>query len=364
MSGMKAAVRCQAIDMAGLAAQEKHGKREDAISQKRRIRDASPLVAGGLNLRELYDEHVTGARVNSAAKKKVLHFIVRFPPDLLDGPQVGRFGGSRIDRQKQMLRQAVRFIEETHGGDAVFAARVDRDEEGETIVDVFASPKYEKRTKRTKPDEPGVLWVSATKFGKELAEKHGDEIRRRHPKNKGKLTGPRHVGIALQSEFAEFFERENGVKLDRKVEKSDPRSDRLEKEAHDRIEAERAALDEEKAEFRDASRADIERLKRAWGKVQEGQADVERAKRNLDKYEAHLDDREAEVSGLMRRIERVVGAVAKIFGLPLPGDIAESVEELERGVKNYRNGILRAPDDPFSAATREEPGDDAGPGLG
>lgn len=242
----RAAVRCKAIGMAELAAMEKHGKRLDDSSAKRVIRDTSPLVHGSLDLRDRYDAHMDGIRQNAKATKPVLHFIVKFPDDLLEGPKMGRFEGSKADRQKMMLAQAVAFINQTHGGSAVFAARVDRDELGESIVDVFASPRYEKRTKRTPADQSGVMWASATKFGKELAERHEDEVRRRHPEAKaGPLTSPRMVGIALQSEFADWFQRVNGVALAPKVEKGTSAPDRLEKEAHDRIEAERAKMIED-----------------------------------------------------------------------------------------------------------------------
>lgn len=235
MSEMKGAVRCNAITMQQLAAQEKHGKREDRISQLRVVRDADPLVHRTLDLRDAYDHHMDGVKQNSGAKRPVLHFIVRFPPELLSGPAAGRFSGSKIERQKMMLAQAVRFVQDTHGGDAVFAARLDTDETGETIADVFAVPRYEKRTKRTRLDEKGVVWASSTRFGKELAEKHQDEIHRRHPKAKGKLTSPRMVGIALQSEFADWFCRTNGFRLAPKVEKEGRAPDRLEKEAYDAI---------------------------------------------------------------------------------------------------------------------------------
>lgn len=246
----RASVRCQALNLSGLDAAEKHGKRLDRTSQGRRIRDADPLVFKTLDLRDAYERHMDGVKQNSAAKKPALHFIVRFPPGLLEGDDVPRkfSAPDRQMRQVEMMRQAVRFINETHGGDAVFAARVDLDEEGETIVDVFASPRYEKRTKRTKPDEPGVMWASATKFGRELTEKHQDEIRRRHPDAKpGLLSGPRMVGIALQSEFATFFERVNKVPLEQRREKLSKKSDRLEVEQWRRLETERAALASDRA---------------------------------------------------------------------------------------------------------------------
>lgn len=231
---MKTAVRSASLDMSGLAKAEVHGKRLDHTSQRRRIREASPLVIGGLDLRALYDEHVAGARMNAGTKKPVLHMIVRVPPELLDGPGGGPFVGVREDRQRAMLNLAVAWANESHGGDAVFAARLDRDEQGETICDLFLAPRYSKETKRRRGDD-AEQWVSPTKFGKDLAIRHQDEIQRRHPQAKGILTGPRHVGIALQSDWREFFERETGLKLIAKVEKGNSAPDRIEKEAHDRI---------------------------------------------------------------------------------------------------------------------------------
>lgn len=250
MSSRKAAIRCQALDMAGLAIAEAHAKRLDRTSRRRAIRDLPPLVAGGLDLRRLFDAHVRGARRNKAAKKLVLHFLVRFPPELLGEAEIGRFRGDRTARQKAMLHQAVTFIQRTHGGKAVFAARVDRDEAGETIVDVFAAPTYEKRTKRMGEGEPGVTWVSATRFGKALAMRNEQEIRRRHPEAKsGALTSPRMVGIALQSEFARFFQDVNGVELTRKVEKRTRAPDRIEIEAYKHIQQEREALARRKSDL-------------------------------------------------------------------------------------------------------------------
>lgn len=297
---MKAAVRCNALDMSELAAQEKHGKRQDMISKKRRMRDVSPIVYRTRDLRSAYDRHVEDVKMNKSAKKTVLHFIVRFPPELLDaGIEAGHFRGSKADRQKMMIRQAIQFINETHGGNAVFAARLDRDEAGETIVDVFATPVYEKRTKRTEPDKPGPRWASATKFGKELAEKHQDEIQRRHPGARGKLTSPRAVGIALQSEFADFFYRVNACKLDRKREKTSAAPDRLEKEAHDRIKA----------------------------------------------REREVEQRETKAVMLARRARAAVRAFSRYAGLPVPDRLSDALTGLESAAREVED--QHAVEDPF-----------------
>ena len=79
----KGSVRCAAINMAGLLAQERHGKRLDRSSQRRKIRDAAPHIYKTLDLCDAYARHMEGVKLNAGAAKPVLHFIVRFPPDLL-----------------------------------------------------------------------------------------------------------------------------------------------------------------------------------------------------------------------------------------------------------------------------------------
>jgi hypothetical protein len=203
---MKVCVRCASLDARGLKAAEDHGKRLDDSSKKRRIREAAPLVLAGLDLSSLYAEHVAGAKMNVATKKPVLHMIVRFPPELLDMQPNAE---ARRLMQHEMLQQAADWANSTHGGNAVFAARIDLDEEGETIVDLFLAPKYEKKTARK-----SETWVSTTKFGKDIARKHQDEIRLRFKQAKeGRLTSPRAVGIALNSDFRAFFESTFGFKL-------------------------------------------------------------------------------------------------------------------------------------------------------
>ena len=244
---MKAAVRCQSLDLAGLARMEKHGKREDWIGKQRKIRNVKPLSFGGLDLTALYEKHTEGARQNKGAKKPVLHFIVRFPPEVLTDEAPGRFAGlDRAGREAMMVRQAMKFINDSHGGRAAFAARLDRDEAGETVVDVFACPLYLKPSKSERR-EP-ALWTSATRFGEKLARKHQDHIRGRlkDTETVKAITSPRAVGIALQEELAEWFERVNGVRLTRTL-KERPDKDRLEVEACRLKQVQQDAQDAEKA---------------------------------------------------------------------------------------------------------------------
>lgn len=359
----KGSVRCAAINMGGLLAQERHGKRLDGSSQRRRVRDDGPHIYKTLDLCDAYELHMEGVKQNAGATKPILHFIVRFPPDLLDDEAPDGWSGiSRGERQGRMLRQAVAFINETHGGRAVFAARIDRDEEGETICDVFAAPVYEKRTKRTKPEESGQVWASATKFGRELAEKHQAEIRRRHPDAKpGLLTGPRQVGIALQSEFAEFFERENGIPLAPRKEKAERRSDRVEVEAWREIEAARAVLV--------ADAAAIERDKASLAK-ERAQIVGMRAKlaKALDQMERGL----RVVLGFGPRVRKVLADAEATAGeraeaRQARADVVDAVPQMRRDISSTRAimGILREMP-AWRSVQPEDPGEDAGtsvPGL-
>lgn len=307
---MKGAVRCESLDMAGLARAEKHGKREDWLGRQRRIRDVNPLAFGGLNLSELYAAHIEGAKQNKGAKKPVLHFIVKFPPEVLTDEAPGRFAGLNRDaKDSMMLRQAMAFINDSHGGRAVFAARLDRDEAGETVVDVFACPLYMKPS-RSERREP-ALWTSATRFGEELARKHQDHIRERlkDAETAKAITSPRAVGIALQEELAEWFERVNGVRLTRTL-KDRPDKDRLEVEAWRLSQIEREAQEAEKAA--DAARADREVAEGDAARIRKEAQDekddfrtqakawVKREKKNItDKKQAADADRVAAAADLL-----------------------------------------------------------------
>lgn len=215
---MKAAVRIHSLTLNGsgpksLPLMEKHGKRLDGTSKARKVRDMSPLVYGSLNLREAYDRHVAGARMNKGLKRPVLHALVQFPREIRVTPQ----------NEQKMLQMAINFINSSHGGRAVFAARLDRDETGRHTVDVFFAPRYQKSTKTHGNQD----WISTSKHGKDLCHKHRDEIERRCGSFN---TRPRAVGMALQAEFHDYLRR-MGLKLEDRTEKAILAPDRLEPEA-------------------------------------------------------------------------------------------------------------------------------------
>ena len=216
---MHASIRVNSLTLSGkghktLPGMQAHGMRLDGSSKRRKVRNVEPLVYGSLDLQTAYSDHVKGCRMNAGLKRPAMHAIIQFPPQI------------RISEanERKMLQLAVQFINKTHGGDAVFAARLDRDEDGRHTVDVFYSPKYVKETKKG-----SEMWISTTKHGKELCERHRGEIERRHGGTFS--TSPRQVGIALQAELYDFLRSKNLRLADRK-EKDNSRPDRLEPEEY------------------------------------------------------------------------------------------------------------------------------------
>lgn len=216
---MSAACRINHLEINGAAVRtlekaERHGKREDFTSQARKVREVDPLVYGGIDLMALYERHMDGVRLNAGAKKPVMHAICQWPTHLV----------VNAETEAAMLKCSIEFMNSRLGGNAVFAARLDRDEDGRHTVDVFATPTYEKVTKKAI-----TRWASSSKHLKALCVKHADEIMER---KKGKFTDNLSAqGIALQSEWREYLS-ELGIELEPKRPKATSAPDRLEPEAY------------------------------------------------------------------------------------------------------------------------------------
>lgn len=388
---MRGSVRCKSLTLGGsgpgaLPTMELHGKRLDRSSKRRVIRDLSPLIYGSLDLRAEYDRHVEGTRSNKGLKRPVLHFIVKFPDQILtdQAPAPYLEIHDLNKRKEKMLAQAVAFIDETHGGDAVFAARVDRDEAGELVVDLFAAPKYLKQTKGRDTGGPKTeAWISPTKFGKELCDLHRDEIVRRHPRAAPDWSGPRAVGIALQSQFSAFFERENGVRLE-KTEKTESSPDRLETEAFKSIQDEKERLSDAEISLAQ-SKVQQDRREQDLGQKQQllvdtarrldqdlhvrglaskersveldrREADLAKLERSLDLRETEIKRRETILDRINSFIRRRIGKIADALGVG--NDLREIGEAIDQAKVD-----LPVPD-PFSDPAKEPSQDtDTGPAF-
>ena len=146
------------------------------------------------------------------------------------------------------------------------------------------------------------MWISTSKHGKEICHKHREEIERRHG---GKfLTGPRQVGIAMNSEWRAFLGR-YGVDLAPKKEKESSRPDRVEPEAF---------------------------------KAQKDIAAAKRAKKWIEKEKAALKaerDRVAQDAAEVLRSNMIVMKAAR--------EIEQAVRTAEKRVPSTLSGRVKAP---------------------
>lgn len=225
--GMTGAVRQEALTTADFAAAERHGKRLDTMSKSRSVGPRGPLVLGSLDIVEARRKHMEG--VAQQGKTAALHVFVQFPtllPVLTEKDE------------RRMLEHAARFVNKYHGGDAVFAARLDRDEKGKHGVDVFAMPRHEFRYKDGRTQRRAAV----SKFSKEHALKRFGK------------DDPRSQGRAFQAAWFEYLRDEMGFEWVQPPEPKKTRSkDRLEPEEY-ALRQEAAKLAErEKQVFKDAA---------------------------------------------------------------------------------------------------------------
>ena len=168
---------------------DRHPKDDDEkerlrLAELERIRTLIEVAEEKRNfkLMDAYAAHVEGTKQSKAASKLFLHAFIQFPTDIEITPE----------SEVEMLAQAVAFINRNYGGNAVFHARLDRDEKGRHGVDVFYAPRYEKTTAK------GVTeWISLSKFSKEMAR---NRLGKRQKTVKNKKTG----------EFDPVFDKKTG----------------------------------------------------------------------------------------------------------------------------------------------------------
>lgn len=262
-AGRVGAVRQKAIGFPDLANMERHGKREDASGQQRRMRNVDPLVYGSLELAEARREHMEG--VTQSGRSACIHALVQFPTGLLDG--------SDEAQQRAMLYHAVAFLNHYHGGDAVFAARLDRDEKGRHTVDAFLLPRYDFHYK----DGRRVKKASVSKFSKA------------HAKQRFGRDDRRSQGSALQDAFFEHL-RDNmhlhGVM----------RPERKKSTSKDRVEPEVFGLRKDRQKLHEASRRLVHADRVARKRIKEQEAENEAKARLIAKKEASLTSAQKQLA--------------------------------------------------------------------
>jgi len=262
-AGRVGAVRQKAIGFPDLANMERHGKREDASGQQRRVRNVAPLVYGTLDLAEARREHMEG--VKQSGRCACIHALVQFPTGLLDG--------SDEAHQRVMLHNAVEFLNRYHGGDAVFAARLDRDEKGRHTVDAFLLPRYDFQYK----DGRRVKKASVSKFSKV------------HAKRRFGRDDRRSQGSALQDAFFEHLR--DTMRLQ---DVMPPKRKKL--TTKDRVEPEVFGIRKDRQELHETSRRLVNADRVARQRIKDQEAENEAKARRIAKKEAALTSAQKQLA--------------------------------------------------------------------
>ena len=231
-TAIKAFVRCEKLDEAMLDAMEEHGRGEGYLADKRSRKDAGVIrgIAGAiskqlggwsfknvrvgsndprLKLRDRYNVLVeaTGASLRKGAPIG-LHLLVGVSPEWIEAE--GGLHDPKNPRNKMLVRAATRWATEELGG--TFAARMDLNEDGGAVVDVFLSPTREGKNKRK--------WISTNKSLKELQHKY---------------PGERTSYGALQSSWTAFAAEHLDQAIIRGTIKKDTRKENLSPEEYARM---------------------------------------------------------------------------------------------------------------------------------
>jgi hypothetical protein len=291
VSGLAGSVRIDRLTLQGITKAENHGKRLDESSKRRVIKDAPAVTTTGLDLYALYEEHIKGAFVPKA-ECRALHVLVQFPTDLVDG-----------DDASGMLRHARQFAERVFGDRAIFADRIDRDEQGQQVVDLFVAPIYLKKTKRQ-----DKVAVSTTKHLKALAAKYGFE-----------KTTLRNEGRALQTAFFEYLRDEMqlaGVERGEQKWSLDPdwkSREQLREEELEKLKAETENALAEAAEARSLALAEVAQAQAL--RIEEAEAAYDRRlaqQQSAERMTVALAKMEAENARLNAELqERLAAAKVK-----------------------------------------------------
>lgn len=298
MRGRTGAIRQQALKKADFNAAERHGKRLDVMGPARRVRDDPPLVYGSLDLADALEKHMAG--VQQQGETEAIHMLVQYPTDL-------KFGVDPDKTKRAMLNHAVKFANKYHGGDAVFAARYDRDEEGQHTVDVFLMPRYD----FTYKDGRTAKRAAVSKFSKQQARARSADLI--EPGEKLHPESPIMQGRALQAAWHEYLR--DDCRLGDFVQAPDRKKIRTK----DRLEPEELALQRKKTEVE--ADALMMRAKAREEARTEADSIIAKAKRQVVEALEAIDARKAAVEAREQAVARdaaILAAARRIEGRPDP----------------------------------------------
>jgi hypothetical protein len=244
-----------------LTSQTRHALREDKTSQPRLRPGAIPGTQIHLRPEDPKPDYVAAFKAFKKEKgvgerkgaKLGLHIMCGVSPEWL--AEAGDIHDPENPRQRQLLNAAVAWAN-TWSNDGVFDARIDLDETGSAVVDLFIAPTAEQKHKSGK----SKLVVSVNKALEALAiEKEGKKSRQYS---------------ALNTSWAEFAQANLDPRLRRGKPKAESGKEHIPPDKYREM-MERATKAEARAE---AARVEAERLRTEAQALRDGQvAAVEKA---------------------------------------------------------------------------------------
>lgn len=310
-----------------LQAQSRHAKRQDRSSQARIRPDAKPT--SGLSwVRDMSSE--TDRRDYLSAYKRLkaskgaserrgaqigIHILVGVSPEWVR--EAGDLHDPKNPRNTELILRAMEWAN-SWSNDGCYAARIDLDETGGAVVDLFVAPTAQQKHKAGK----SKLTVSVNKCLDELAMKH-----------RGKQG--RHYS-ALNDSWAQYAQEH----LDPRLQRGKPRAESG--KSHVPPDAYRAMMQEAEAKLSEAQERE---------RALQAQAADLAAQRDM------LANQEGHARRIFARVKRLLEQMAVHIGIEPKDRMMETLVSIEQEVAR----LAPAVSDPFSSAP-QDPGPE-GPGL-
>lgn len=235
-----------------LTAQTRHALREDKTSQERLRDGATPGTQIHLRPEDPSPDYVASFKALKKAKEAAerkgaklgVHIMCGVSPEWL--AEGGDIHDPENPRQRQLLDAAVAWAN-TWSNDGVFDARIDLDETGSAVVDLFVAPTAEQKHKSGK----SKLTVSVNKALEALSVQHEGKKSRQYS--------------ALNTSWAEFAQANLDPRLQRGKPKSETGKEHIPPDRYremmeraTKAEAEAERLKAEAQELRDGQAAAVE----------------------------------------------------------------------------------------------------------
>jgi len=158
--------------MAGLVAMEKHGRRQDKSCQGRCDFSRSPdnlawscsLSGDPLDVVGAFKQRKTATDAKEYGKAPVaLHMLLTVSPEWIQ--DAGDMHDPKNPNNRKLFDQAKAWAEEKFGEGSVIASRMDMDEAGGGVVDIFVVPVHQVKQRKTTKNQISINKAYEKAFG-------------------------------------------------------------------------------------------------------------------------------------------------------------------------------------------------------